>query len=214
MIFMKRWFQEIPELTTHPVLAKVAAARKESVIYPAPEQVYHALKLTPFDQVRVVLLGQDPYHGAGQAQGLAFSVPDGMKVPPSLRNIYKELDRDISMAGNRSSDLSHWAKQGLLLLNTVLTVEAGKARSHQGWGWEEVTDAIIRSLNDRRENLIFLLWGNDAKEKISLIDTPRHSVLSTSHPSSFSARKGFFGCGHFSQVNKVLVGLSEEPICW
>lgn len=191
----------------------MAAARKNSVVYPAPEKVYCALQLTDFDRVRVVLLGQDPYHGAGQAQGLAFSVPNGLKVPPSLRNIHKELDRDLGMVGNRSSDLSHWAKQGVLLLNTVLTVEAGKARSHQGWGWEEVTDAIIRSLNVRREKLVFLLWGNDAKKKISLIDTDRHRVLSTSHPSGFSAYRGFFGCGHFSQVNKALVGLGQEPIC-
>lgn len=211
---MKRWLQEVPELESHPVLAKVDSARKKSVIYPAPEKVYCALQLTDFDRVRVVLFGQDPYHGAGQAQGLAFSVPDGLKVPPSLRNIHKELDRDLGVTCNRSSDLSHWAKQGVLLLNTVLTVEAGKARSHRGWGWEEVTDAIIRSLNNRRENLFFLLWGNDAKKKISLIDTGRHTVLQTSHPSGYSARKGFLGCGHFSQVNKALVGLGQEPICW
>lgn len=212
---MNKWLQEIPELATHPVLAKVSAARKESVIYPAPEQVYYALQLAHFDQVRVILLGQDPYHGTGQANGLAFSVPDGLKTPPSLRNIHKELDRDLDLTGNkRSNDLSRWATQGVLLLNTVLTVEAGKARSHRGWGWEEVTDAIIRSLNKRRENLVFLLWGNDAKKKISLIDTGRHSVLSTSHPSGLSAYRGFLGCGHFSQVNKVLVGLGQEPICW
>lgn len=212
---MNKWLQEIPELATHPVLAKVSAARKESVIYPAPEQVYYALQLAHFDQVRVILLGQDPYHGTGQANGLAFSVPDGLKTPPSLRNIHKELDRDLDLTGNkRSNDLSRWATQGVLLLNTILTVEAGKARSHRGWGWEEVTDAIIRSLNKRRENLVFLLWGNDAKKKISLIDTGRHSVLSTSHPSGLSAYRGFLGCGHFSQVNKVLVGLGQEPICW
>lgn len=212
---MERWLQEVPELASHPVLAKVAAARKKSVVYPAPEKVYCALQLTDFDQVRVVLLGQDPYHGAGQAQGLAFSVPDGMKIPPSLRNIHKELGRDLDLTdNNRSNDLSHWATQGVLLLNTVLTVEAGKARSHRGWGWEEVTDAIIRSLNDRRENLVFLLWGNDAKKKISLIDTGRHSVLSSSHPSGLSAYRGFLGCGHFSQMNKVLVGLGQTQICW
>ena len=211
---MKRWLQEVPELASHPVLAKVAAARKKSVVYPVPEKVYCALQLTDFDRVRVVLLRQDPYHGAGQAQGLAFSVPDGLKVPSSLRNIHKELDRDLGMTGKRSSDLSHWAMQGVLLLNTVLTVEAGKARSHKGWGWEEVTDAIIRSLNSHRENLVFLLWGNDAKKKFSFIDTGRHSVLSASHPSGLSAYRGFSGCGHFSQVNKALVGLGQEPICW
>lgn len=212
---MERWLQEVPELASHPVLGKVAEARKKSVVYPAPEKVYCALQLTDFDRVTVVLLGQDPYHGAGQAQGLAFSVPDGMKTPPSLRNIHKELDRDFGLTGNkRSNDLSHWAKQGVLLLNTVLTVEASKAGSHKGWGWEEITDAIIRSLNARRENLVFLLWGNDAKKKIPLIDIDRHRVLPTSHPSPYSARKGFFGCGHFSQVNKALIGLGQEPICW
>jgi uracil-DNA glycosylase len=211
---MKKWFQEIPELATHPVLARVAEARNESAIYPAPEQVYYALQLTPFDRVRVVLLGQDPYHGAGQANGLAFSVPEGVETPPSLRNIHKELDRDLGMAGNSSNDLSDWAKQGVLLLNTVLTVGANKARSHRGWGWEDVTDTIISVLSHHRENLVFLLWGNDAKKKISLIDTGRHLVLTTSHPSGLSAYRGFSGSGHFSQVNLKLVGLGQRPICW
>lgn len=211
---MNRWFQEIPELATHPVVARMAAARKESVIYPTPERVYYALQLTHFERVRVVLLGQDPYHGAGQANGLAFSVPEGVETPPSLRNIQKELDRDLGMSSNRSNDLSNWAKQGVLLLNTVLTVGANKARSHRGWGWEDVTDTIIRALSHRRENLVFLLWGNDAKKKLPLIDTGRHSVLTTSHPSGFSAYRGFSGCGHFSQVNLALVGLGQKPICW
>ncbi len=134
---LKRWFREIPELVTHPVLAKVAAARKERVVYPVAAQVYHALRLTPFDQVRVVLLGQDPYHGAGQAHGLAFSAPEGGKTPPSLHNIYKEIERDTGSVSARSNDLSRWARQGVLLLNTVLTVEANRAGSHRGWGWEE-----------------------------------------------------------------------------
>lgn len=211
---MNKWQIEVPELTNHPVLARIAAARKNSIVYPAQEKVYSALQLTGFDQVRVVILGQDPYHGAGQAQGLAFSVPEDFDTPPSLRNIQKELGRDIGPGYRRSNDLTNWAMQGVLLLNTVLTVEDGKARSHRGWGWEEVTDVIIRALNDRRENLVFLLWGNDAKKKISLIDTGRHTVLQTSHPSGYSARKGFLGCGHFSQVNKALVCLGQEPICW
>lgn len=211
---MNSWFQEIPELVTHPVLAKVAAARKESVVYPASEQVYSALQITHFDQVRVVLLGQDPYHGAGQAHGLAFSVPERIKAPPSLRNIHKELDRDLGMAGNRANDLSAWAKQGVLLLNTVLTVGADKAGSHRGWGWEDVTDTIIRVLSHRREHLVFLLWGNDAKKKIPLIDTGRHSVLTSSHPSGLSAYRGFLGCGHFSQVNLKLAALGQKPILW
>jgi len=212
--YMKKWFQEIPELATHPVVAKVAAARKERVIYPAEEQVYYALQLTPFDQVRVVLLGQDPYHGAGQAHGLAFSIPEGGKTPSSLRNIHKEIERDTGSISNRSNDLSPWAKQGVLLLNTVLTVEASRVRSHRGWGWEEVTDAIITVLNRRRENLVFLLWGNDAQMKADLIDSGRHSVLTTSHPSGLSAYRGFSGCGHFSKVNSILSGLGQKPICW
>lgn len=212
--YMKRWFEEIPELATHPVLAKVAAARKESVVYPAEGHVYSALQLTPFDQVRVVLLGQDPYHGAGQAHGLAFSVHEGVKTPSSLRNIHKEIERDTGSVSSRSSDLSHWAKQGVLLLNTVLTVEANRARSHRGLGWEEVTDIIIRVLNMRRDNLVFLLWGKDARMKTDLIDSGRHSVLVTSHPSGLSAYRGFSGCGHFSQVNSILAGLGQNPICW
>jgi uracil-DNA glycosylase len=211
---MKKWLQEIPAVATHPVLAKVAAARKESVIYPAAEMVYNALQLTDFDRVRVVILGQDPYHGAGQAHGLAFSVPEGVNSPPSLRNIHKELHRDLGLTGDRSNDLSHWAKQGVLLLNTVLTVEAGNAGSHRGWGWEDLTDSIIRVLSSRRENLIFLLWGNDAKKKIPLIDAGRHTVLTTSHPSGLSVYRGFSGCGHFSQVNATLIGLGQTPISW
>ena len=211
---MEDWIREVPEITTHPVLAKVAVARKNAVIFPAPEEIFYAMQLTPFDQVRVVLLGQDPYHQVGQAHGLAFSVPEGIKTPLSLCNIHKELERDLGLPGTSSSDLSHWAKQGVLLLNTVLTVQEGKAGSHRHWGWEEVTDAIIRALNERRENLIFLLWGNDAQKKISLIDNKRHRILRTSHPSSRSAHLGFFGCGHFSQVNAFLVGLGQKPICW
>ena len=211
---MEGWIREVPEITTYPVLAKVAEARKNTVIFPSPEEVFYAMQLTPFDQVRVVLLGQDPYHRVGQAHGLSFSVPEGIKTPPSLRNIHKELERDLGLTGTSLSDLSHWAKQGVLLLNTVLTVEKGKAGSHRHWGWEEVTDAIIRALNKRRENLVFLLWGNDAQKKISLIDDKRHHILKTSHPSNFSARLGFFGYGHFTKVNSYLVGLGQKPITW
>lgn len=211
---MKGWTQEVPELTTHHILAKVDAAREKSVIYPVQEQVFRALQITSFDQVRVVILGQDPYHGAGQAHGLAFSVPEGIKAPPSLSNILKELERDVGQAETSSTDLSRWASQGVLLLNVVLTVEAGKARSHRYWGWEEVTDAIIIALSTRRENLIFLLWGEDAKEKMPLIDAERHHILTTSHPSGLSAYHGFSGCGHFSQVNKLLTDLGQNAICW
>lgn len=211
---MKRWLQEIPELASHPVLARVAAARTAGVVYPPAEQVYSALELTPFDQVRVVLLGQDPYHGAGQAQGLAFSVPAGVPPPSSLRNIHKELARDLGPAFTAANDLSPWARQGVLLLNTVLTVEAGRAGSHRRWGWEELTDTIIRTLSMRREKLIFLLWGNEAQKKIPLIDPDRHNILTTSHPSGLSVYRGFTGCGHFSRVNALLAAMGQPPIHW
>lgn len=211
---MEGWIQEIPVLVTHPVVEKVAGARRRNVVFPAPDKVFYALELTPFDQVRVVLLGQDPYHKAGQAHGLAFSVSEGIKPPPSLCNIHKEIERDLGLTIARSPDLSCWAKQGVLLLNTVLTVKESEAGSHRGWGWEDITDAIIRALSESRENLVFLLWGNDARKKSLLIDDKRHRILPTSHPSSFSAHRGFIGCGHFSQANTFLVGLGQKPIRW
>lgn len=183
-------------------------------IYPAPDKVFNAFKLTPFADVSVVLLGQDPYHGAGQAEGLSFSVPRGIAIPPSLQNIYKELHDDIGCTTPDHGHLEHWATQGVLLLNSVLTVEAGKPGSHAGHGWEQFTDTVIRILSEKHSGLVFLLWGNYAKNKQYLIDSTRHTILTATHPSPFSAYNGFFGCKHFSKTNTALKHLDLPPINW
>lgn len=187
---------------------------EDAPIYPLPKLVFNAFKLCPFDTVKVVILGQDPYHGAGQAHGLCFSVQDGVKVPPSLQNIYKELQSDLGIPIRTTGDLSSWAKQGVLLLNATLTVEAEKAGSHQGLGWEEFTDAVIRNLSEKKEHLVFLLWGKYAQDKGTIIDTTKHLVLMAPHPSPFSAYTGFFGCKHFSQTNKYLKKHEKTSIDW
>jgi uracil-DNA glycosylase len=184
------------------------------VLYPEPDHWFRAFELTPFDQVRVVILGQDPYHGEGQAHGLCFSVPPGLAVPPSLRNIYKELESDLSIAPAAHGCLVSWAQQGVLLLNSVLTVEQACAGSHQDRGWERFTDQAIRCLSEQREGLVFLLWGAYAQKKGRLIDASRHLVLSASHPSPLSAYRGFFGCRHFSQTNAYLSQRAEKEIQW
>jgi uracil-DNA glycosylase len=183
-------------------------------IYPPRELIFNAFELCPFDDVKAVILGQDPYHGERQAHGLCFSVQDGVKVPPSLKNIYKELQSDLNIPIRTSGDLSSWAQQGVLLLNATLTVEAGKAGSHQGLGWEKFTDAIIRNLSEKKEHLVFLLWGKYAQDKGAIIDTSKHLVLKAPHPSPFSAYTGFFGCKHFSKTNEYLRKHEEEPIDW
>lgn len=183
-------------------------------VYPHPKQVFNAFELCPFDTVKVVILGQDPYHGEGQAHGLCFSVQDGVKVPPSLQNIYKELQNDLGIPIRTTGDLSSWAKQGVLLLNATLTVEAGKAGSHQGLGWEQFTDAVIRNLSEKKEHLVFLLWGKYAQDKGIIIDTSKHLVLKAPHPSPFSAYTGFFGCKHFSKTNEYLQRHDQKPIEW
>lgn len=188
--------------------------RTEHSIYPSEQDTFAALDRTAFHSVRVVILGQDPYHGAGQAHGLAFSVPNGVLQPPSLRNIFKEIQRDLGYDIPRHGDLGAWAGQGVLLLNTTLTVRHGAAGSHSGKGWERFTDAIIEELSDRRSGLIFLLWGRHAQQKAALIDTTRHRVLQAPHPSPLSAHRGFLGCGHFGQVNALLQQQGEEPIDW
>ena len=188
--------------------------RSEHTIHPSEQDTFAALQRTPFDSVRVVILGQDPYHGAGQAHGLAFSVPKGVPTPPSLRNIFKELQRDLDQAIPVHGDLSAWADQGVLLLNTTLTVREGEAGSHYGKGWERFTDAIITELSTKREGLIFLLWGRNAQQKASLIDSTRHHVLLAPHPSPLSAHRGFIGCGHFGQVNALLREKGEPTIDW
>ncbi|MBD3653742.1 uracil-DNA glycosylase [Kangiella sp.] len=183
-------------------------------IYPPKEQVFSALKLTEFSEVKVVILGQDPYHGPNQANGLCFSVGSDQPLPPSLRNIYKELINDIGCRPPANGDLSHWARQGVLLLNAVLTVEAAKANSHKGRGWELFTDAVIASLNQAPQPIVFLLWGSQAQAKSGLIKNPKHTILSAPHPSPLSAHRGFFGCKHFSKTNQILVENDQTPIKW
>lgn len=173
-------------------------------VYPAPSQWFTAFQLTPYENVKVVILGQDPYHGPNQAHGLAFSVPKGEKIPPSLRNIFKELEADMKIASPSHGNLESWARQGVLLLNTVLTVRAGQANSHRGMGWETFTDAVIAHLNEREKPMAFLLWGNNAQQKEALITNPKHLILKAAHPSPLSASRGFFGCGHFSKTCRFL----------
>ena len=183
------------------------------VIYPPGSLIFRAFDLTPVDQVKVVILGQDPYHNPGEAMGLSFSVPDGVRMPPSLRNIYKEIETDLGIRMSGRPNLESWARQGVLLLNSFLTVEAGRAASHRDIGWQEFTDAVIRYLSDHCDGIVFLLWGNFAKAKAALIDTSRHHVLTAAHPSPL-AGGAFFGCRHFSQTNQILVSEGKTPINW
>jgi uracil-DNA glycosylase len=183
-------------------------------IYPTVDNIFRAFSLCPFNKVKVVIIGQDPYHGAGQAHGLAFSVLDGVKIPPSLRNIYKEIKSDIGVVADETGNLEHWAKQGVLLLNTTLTVTDGQPASHFGIGWEIFTDAVIKTISEQKENIVFILWGKHAQAKVNLIDTEKHLVLESSHPSPFSAHRGFLGCRHFSQTNEYLNEHSLPPINW
>ncbi|MDB5244668.1 MAG: Uracil-DNA glycosylase [Parcubacteria group bacterium] len=188
---------------------------QESTIYPAPKNIFRAFELCPFDKVRVVILGQDPYHGERQANGLAFAVDENVNIPPSLQNIFKEIQSDLGKPlVHRQGDLLRWAKQGVLLLNATLTVRARTAGSHQDKGWELFTDAVIKVLSEEREHLVFMLWGNYAKAKGAHIDRSRHLVLEAPHPSPFSAASGFFGSKHFSKANKYLVAHGETPIDW
>lgn len=183
-------------------------------IYPAGADIFNALNSTPFEQVKVVILGQDPYHGPGQAHGLCFSVRPGVALPPSLQNIYKEIHADLGLPIARSGCLDAWARQGVLLLNAVLTVAAGQAASHQGKGWEVFTDRVISVLNQHGQNLVFLLWGSYAQRKGSMIDRNRHLVLQSPHPSPLSAHRGFFGNQHFSRANAWLQQHNKTPIDW
>lgn len=192
-----------------------AEKRAGKDIYPPGGEMFNAFNMTPLSKVKVVILGQDPYHGPRQAHGLCFSVRRGIQPPPSLVNIYKEIQSDLGIAPPRHGELTHWAEQGVLLLNSVLSVQAGLAASHQGHGWETFTDAVIRLLNEERENLVFLLWGNYAQRKGRFIDARRHLVLKAAHPSPLSAnRGGWFGCRHFSQANRYLEAHGVAPIDW
>ncbi len=217
---MRTWHEAIGTEKQQPyfeqILQLVRAARLEGkTVYPAAADVFNAFKLTEFDQVKVVILGQDPYHGPGQAHGLAFSVQAGVQIPPSLLNIYKELAQDIAGFHMPAHGfLQPWAEQGVLLLNTVLTVQAGMAHSHALFGWEIFTDAVIRRLNEERQHIVFLLWGSHAQKKGSFIDRQRHLVLTAPHPSPLSAHRGFLGCRHFSQANAYLQQHGLTPIDW
>ena len=194
--------------------AFVQKRRAEVRVFPEEKNVFNALELTPFESVKVVILGQDPYHGFGQAHGLSFSVQKGIPLPPSLKNIYKELQEDIGGEFPTEGDLSHWAKQGVLLLNTVLTVEEGNANSHKGKGWERLTNRLIKSLNELKHPVIFILWGKPAQDKEKLITNPNHVILKAPHPSPLSAYRGFFGSKPFSRVNDILIQQGQTPICW
>ena len=204
--FEKPYFQDL-------VRQLHAEKRAGTVIYPPGPLIFNAFNLTPFDQVKVVIIGQDPYHGPGQAEGLSFSVPHGIPLPPSLVNIYKEIESDLGVTLHQDGSLRGWAEQGVFLLNAVLTVRARQAASHSRIGWVEFTDAVIRTLSERREGLVFLLWGNFARSKRELIDTSRHTVLEAPHPSPL-AHGAFFGCRHFSKANQVLISQGLQPIDW
>ncbi len=187
----------------------------ETAVYPQGGQIFSAFNLTPFDKVKVVILGQDPYHGAGQAHGLSFSVPEGVRPPPSLQNIFKEISTDLNVQIPLSNgDLTKWAKQGVLLLNAILTVKANQAASHQEKGWEKFTDAVIKKLSDEKDGLVFILWGKFAQGKEVLIDGSKHLIIKSAHPSPFSAYSGFFGSRPFSKTNEYLVSKGKEPIDW
>ena len=214
------WKAQIGAELVSPYIAELKAfllAERQAgkQIFPQAKQIFAAFDATPFARVRAVILGQDPYHGPGQAHGLCFSVPIGVAPPPSLKNVFAELKRDLGVSPPiENGDLSAWAAQGVLLLNAVLTVESGKAASHQGRGWERFTDAVIERLNSQRENLVFMLWGSHAQRKGALIDRNRHFVMESAHPSPLSAHRGFIGCGHFGAANRWLQAHDLAPINW
>ncbi len=193
---------------------QVRAEYLSQTVFPPPKLVFNAFNRCHFDAVKVVILGQDPYHGRGQAHGLSFSVQDGVRIPPSLQNIYKEIQSDIGTKPPRSGNLERWADQGVLLLNSTLTVRKANAGSHQGLGWEQFTNAVIQKLSDEKEHIVFMLWGKFAQEKGKNIDYTKHLVLQAPHPSPFAAHTGFFGCRHFSKANRYLEKYNQAPIVW
>ena len=196
------------------IMSALAIERKNFTIFPENDEIFRAFDFTIPSNIKVVIIGQDPYHGKGQAHGLSFSVPNGVKTPPSLRNIFIELQSDLKYYISSNGNLESWAKQGVLLLNSTLTVKEKKAGSHQKIGWELFTDSIIKKISDKNEGVVFLLWGAFAQKKSLLIDTRRHHILTTTHPSPFSAYRGFFGCKHFSKTNKILLNNNQKPINW
>jgi uracil-DNA glycosylase len=213
------WLERLQGEFAQPYMAELkrfllAERERGKRIFPKAAHWLRALDLTPLENVRVVILGQDPYHGPGQAHGLCFSVPPGVQPPPSLMNIYKELESDLGIRRARHGFLEHWAKQGVLLLNSVLTVEMGRAASHRDRGWERFTDAIIRQVNTGATPVVFMLWGSYAQKKAAVVDTSRHLVLKAAHPSPLSAHSGFFGCRHFSKANAFLQSKGLEQVDW
>lgn len=216
--FPTHWMQQFSALFEQNFMLNLeeflASEYTSKSIYPEFKNIFRAFELTPWEDVKVILLGQDPYHGPGQAQGLSFSVPIGTKVPPSLKNIFKERQSDLNISIPQTGDLSSWAQQGVLLLNSVLTVEAHKAGSHQKKGWEEFTNSIIQTLSERKDPLVFILWGSSAIKKRALIDTSKHIILESVHPSPLSAYRGFFGSKPFSKTNQALLDFNKTPIDW
>lgn len=213
------WKDLLADEKTKPYFQNILAFLKKQqvagkTIYPKQENIFNAIKLTPFADIKVVIIGQDPYHGPNQAHGLSFSVLPGVPAPPSLQNIFKELQNDLNIPIPNHGCLEKWAKQGVLLLNAVLTVEAGKAHSHANIGWEKFTDKIIQVINDEKEGVVFLLWGSPAQQKGAIIDPLKHFVLKAPHPSPLSAHRGFLGCKHFSKTNELLKKLDKTPIDW
>ena len=214
----KSWQKELVSEFEKDYFKNLASFVREEYItkkvYPKPENLFRAFDLCPFDKVKVVIIGQDPYHGLNQAHGLCFSVQKGIQNPPSLKNIFKEVSDDLNIRMSDSGDLSSWAKQGVLLLNATLTVLAGQAGSHQLKGWEEFTDSVIKTISDKKEHVVFLLWGSYAQGKEILIDSQKHLILKAPHPSPLSSYRGFFGCKHFSQTNKYLKKTAQNEINW
>lgn len=214
------WKEALSEEFTKPYFVNLTEkvrseyTRSGSRIYPPASRIFAAFDTTPFDNVRVVIIGQDPYHGPGQANGLCFSVNQGMEIPPSLRNIFREVTSDTGSVTPVDGDLTRWAKQGVFLLNSVLTVREHQPKSHAGIGWELFTDAVVRALSEKREHLVFMLWGSDAIKKGSVIDSEKHLVLRSVHPSPLSASRGFFGNHHFSKANEYLAAHGDTPVNW
>ncbi len=214
----KSWKEVLLDEFNKPYFAQLKdfliEEKKQYTIYPPGALIFNAFNQTPFDNVKVVLLGQDPYHGRGQAHGLCFSVPDGVQPPPSLINIFKEINSDLGSPVPQNGNLTRWTEQGVLLLNAILTVRAGQASSHREHGWEQFTDAVIKTISEQKTGVVFLLWGKYARSKKILIDSSKHLILEAPHPSPYSADYGFFGCKHFSKTNNYLIQQGKEPIEW
>ena len=217
-VIEEKWYEALKNEFEMPYFADIKSflieEKKQHIVYPPSLLIFNAFNLTPFDNVKVVILGQDPYHNVGQAHGLAFSVPDNIQKPPSLNNIFKELNQDLGIPISATGNLEKWAKEGVLLLNASLTVRANMAASHAKIGWQQFTDAAIKALSDKKQNLVFILWGNYAIAKENLIDHNKHLILKTVHPSPLSASRGFFGCRHFSKTNEYLIKNNIKPIDW